>query len=286
MNNPNVVSDKRFDSPPITMTSGPAQLTFRQNRNLEDSFDGGVLEISIGGAVFQDIVAAGGSFVTGGYNAAVNSSFSNPLAGRQAWSGNSNGFVTTTVNLPPSAGGQNIVLRWRMGSDNAVSGLGWRIDNIAITCASTPTIFVEAGTNNLAAVDSVTLMRGPFALTNTQNYSSDQRTRILFFTTDLGFAQSTQPNISILSVQLSGNSYAVESVGPNATIGGSAIVFRLPDGLSPGTYALGVRRNGVNSTNAPNLQIISSPSSPAAAPQSNKTELAKYLLVSLIDLIL
>jgi VCBS repeat protein len=149
-----------------------------------------------------------------------------------------------------------------------------------------PTIFVEDGTNNIAAVESVNLMRGPFALTNTQNFSSDQRTRIIFFTTNLGLPQTFQPSTSTLSVQVGGNMYAVESVGPHATISGSYVVFRLPD-LSPGTYPLGIRLNSINSTNAPNLQIVSSPTSrPAAAPKSNKTKLAELLLVSIVDLIL
>jgi hypothetical protein len=87
-------------------------------------------------------------------------------------------------------------------------------------------------------------------------------------------------------VQVGGNMYAVESVGPHATISGSYVVFRLPD-LSPGTYPLGIRLNSINSTNAPNLQIVSSPTSrPAAAPKSNKTKLAELLLVSIVDLIL
>jgi hypothetical protein len=286
VDDPGVVSDKKLDSPLIALTSGAAQLTFRQNRNLENTFDCGVLEISIGGAAFQDIVTAGGSFVAGGYNAAISSGFGNPLAGRQAWSGNSNGFVTTTVNLPASAGGQNIALRWRMGSDVSFSGQGWRIDNIAITCQSPPMILVELGTNNLAALDSVSLMRGPFALTNTHNFSSDQRTRIVFFTTNLGFAQSAQPSVATLSVQLNGNPYPVESVGPNSTTGGSYIVFRIPDLAAPGTYPLGIRLNGVNSGNTPNLQIASSPSSPAAAPKSSNAKLAQSLVFSILDMIL
>ena len=145
-------------------------------------------------------------------------------------------------------------------------------------------IFVEAGTNNLAAVDSISLVRGPFMLTNPNNFSKDQRTRILFFTTNLGLPQTFQPATNTLSVQVSGNSHAVETVGPNTTTDGSYIIFRLPD-LSPGTYPLSVRLNGVNSANTPNLIIITSSSSPAAAPQSNKVKLAQSLLFPLIDLI-
>jgi len=141
VNDPAVVSDKRLDSPSIPITTGSAQLTFRNNYNLQGGagnfLDGGVLEISIGGGAFTDILAAGGSFVTGGYNGPISGGSGNPLAGRMAWSGNSGGFITTTVNLPASAVGQNIVLRFRMGSDSSGSGVGWRIDNISIADSTT-----------------------------------------------------------------------------------------------------------------------------------------------------
>src|SRR5207248_6502946 len=49
---------------------------------------------------FQDILVPGGSFVIGVYNRTISSDRGSPIAGRQAWSGNSEGFVTTVVNLP------------------------------------------------------------------------------------------------------------------------------------------------------------------------------------------
>lgn len=94
-----------------------------------------------------------------------------------------------------------------------------------------PVIITETGTNNVAAVDSVTFVRGPFRLFNPFNFSSDQRTRILFFTSDLGL---TQPNPGLLSVQASGFPLTVENVGPVSGVPGlnaSYIVVRLPDGL-------------------------------------------------------
>jgi hypothetical protein len=139
VNDPDAISDKRLDSPSIPIQSDSAQLTFRQNLDLESGFDGGVLEISIAGGAFQDVVDAGGSFVVGGYTHTVSSSFQSPIAGRRAWSGYSGGFITTTANLPPAAVGQNVVLRWRLASDNSDSAAGWRIDTIRITdCATTP----------------------------------------------------------------------------------------------------------------------------------------------------
>jgi uncharacterized protein (TIGR03437 family) len=158
--NPGSSSDIRLDSPSITITSNSTRLSFRNNYDLEGfsslGFDGGVLEIAIGAGPFTDILAAGGNFVTGGYNMTIDSTDpNNPLAGRRAWSGDSNGYITTTVNLPVAAAGQTIKLRWRMGSDNEFRATGWRIDTIRITeaaCATScggplcPTITINPAT--------------------------------------------------------------------------------------------------------------------------------------------
>ena len=135
------VGVNELDTPPIAVSSAHAQLTFRQNYNLEDDsttpsvgFDGGVLEIKIGSGAYQDILTAGGSFVSGGYNSTISSRYGNPLAGRHAWSGDSAGFVTTVVKLPAAAAGQMIQLRWRCGTDtgNGETVVGWYIDTVSI----------------------------------------------------------------------------------------------------------------------------------------------------------
>lgn len=139
VDDPATISDKQLLSPdiPFAFDAGTPQLAFRNNFNLQDGFDGGVLEISFDdGLTFQDIIAAGGTFLRGGYNGTVSNCCGNPLAGRQAWTGNSGGFIDTTVNLPNPAG--SYILRWRMGSDGSISGEGWRIDNVAITQCFTP----------------------------------------------------------------------------------------------------------------------------------------------------
>ena len=60
----------------MAITSASAQVSFRNNFNLESTFDGGVLEISINGGAFSDIVAAGGSFVSGGYTSTISTAVS------------------------------------------------------------------------------------------------------------------------------------------------------------------------------------------------------------------
>jgi hypothetical protein len=145
IDDPAVVSDKRLDSPLFTFFEGCcAQMTFRHTFNLEASpdanvgFDGGVLEMSTdGGNTFQDILALGGSFVSGGYNRTIAADRGSPIAGRQAWSGNSNGFITTVVNVPAIMIPPGNRFRWRMASDNSGSSEGWRVDTLSVTWCHT-----------------------------------------------------------------------------------------------------------------------------------------------------
>lgn len=153
VDDPPVVSDKLLDLPGLTVFEALSpQLIFRQNFNLEASdvdpdlgFDGAVLEISVDqGQTYQDILDAGGTFVTGGYNRTISTDRGSPIAGRPAWSGNSGGFITTIVSLPLII--IEGTLRWRMASDISGSGEGWRVDTIDVSwcqgppCLPTPTV--------------------------------------------------------------------------------------------------------------------------------------------------
>lgn len=142
VDDPATISDKQLLSPNITLAcdQGGVQVSFRNNFNFQDGFDGGVLEVSYDGGPFQDVLAVGGTFIHGGYNGTINNCCGNPLAGRQAWTGNSAGFIdTTVVNLPGGCITLNhLVVRWRMGSDNSGSGEGWRIDDVHIVGCPRP----------------------------------------------------------------------------------------------------------------------------------------------------
>jgi hypothetical protein len=119
-------------SPVVPITSTTAQLKFRNNFNTESTFDGEVVEMKVDAGAFQDILAAGGTFVSGGYNATISNCCSSPIAGRQAWSGASGGYVDTIVNLPASANGHSVQFRWRMASDSSVSVGGVNVDGVSI----------------------------------------------------------------------------------------------------------------------------------------------------------
>ena len=109
-------------------------LRFRNYYNTEDGWDGGVLEISINGGARQDIIDAGGSFVTGGYVFTFPTDWGQ-LRGRDVWTGDSGGYIDTIVNLPEAAIGQTVQFYWILGTDNNtgadVGWDGWRIDTVA-----------------------------------------------------------------------------------------------------------------------------------------------------------
>lgn len=134
---PGHVLDNRLDSPPIFMPGAPMKIFFRINYNLETGFDGGVLEVSspnINGGAFTDITdpAVGGFFFYGGYDGPISTGFQSPIAGRMAWTGNSNGYIRSGADLGLAVPGHSIVLRFRMASDVAGAGAGWRVDNVAL----------------------------------------------------------------------------------------------------------------------------------------------------------
>ena len=131
----------------ITLPSGASQLIFKHRFELESAggttgYDGGVLEIKIGAGAFTDIIAAGGSFVGGGYNTTLSTGYSNPLGGRSAWSGTNATFTSVVVNLPAAAAGQSVQFRWRCATDSSVSQAGWWVDSVSISgsvCCTGPT---------------------------------------------------------------------------------------------------------------------------------------------------
>lgn len=153
--------------------AGNTQLTFRHSYNSEFDWDGGALFVNIEGVSttptsLTEILGAGGSFETGGYDWVLQPAPNNTnvLANFPAWTGNSGGFITTTVNLPASAAGRNVYLVFISGSDSSttVTNSHWRIDSISLinsyTCTkttTTTTVAASAGQYSDAATLSANI---------------------------------------------------------------------------------------------------------------------------------
>jgi lysyl endopeptidase len=133
-----MISDSRLWTTNPIMVSEGSQLSFWQYYQFErPNYDGAVLEISNdGGAGWNDL----GEFITAnGYNGTVDSGFSNPLAGRQAWVGKLAVWTEVKVDLSSFAG-QEVLIRWRIGSDSYNADVGWYIDDVLMTSPLPPNL--------------------------------------------------------------------------------------------------------------------------------------------------
>jgi hypothetical protein len=110
-------------------------------------WDAGVMEISIDGGDWVDVVDAGGKFAVG-YNGVINPGGDgfgpNPVLGGR------NGFVNfnealwlspETLTFPDGVlNGHDVQIRFRIGTDGSVGAWGWNVDNVTFTNA-TNTLF-------------------------------------------------------------------------------------------------------------------------------------------------
>ncbi|MBS1771128.1 MAG: M36 family metallopeptidase [Acidobacteria bacterium] len=124
----------------FAIATANSTLEFTHKFNTESGWDGGVLEVSIGGGSFTDIEAAGGVFLQNGYNGMLQGGTNNPITTRLGWSGDSGGYIVTTVRLPVAAAGQSVRFKWRFGADDNTAVDGWYIDTIRVygNAACTP----------------------------------------------------------------------------------------------------------------------------------------------------
>ena len=121
--------DDSLFSPPIVLPP-QAVLTFWHTYDLEDGYDGGVLEISTdNGATYTDL---GAQIVSGGYDGPISNVYNSPIAGRPAWTGNTlASWYQVAVNLGPYAG-QTVILRFRLACDFAWGATGWYVDDVQV----------------------------------------------------------------------------------------------------------------------------------------------------------
>ncbi len=140
---PASVTDQRLVSPAVVLPTGenPVVLKFWHVPNLENSgttacYDGGILEVSTdGGTTWTQVPNA--NLLVGPYTGAVSGSFSNPLAGLQAWC-NGTAYGQTIADVSAYAG-QTAQFRFRIGTDTSVSDVGWDVDDVTVQSCQTPT---------------------------------------------------------------------------------------------------------------------------------------------------
>jgi hypothetical protein len=133
-------------------------LSFYHFYSTESGYDGGVVEISTdNGANWTDL---GAYMKTNGYNTSIASDAGTALINRAAFSGTSNGFVQTIIDLSSFAG-STAKFRFRFASDNGGNVNGWYVDNISLKSESgiyNKARLYDGSNNNLAVADTTSII--------------------------------------------------------------------------------------------------------------------------------
>jgi len=145
-----VSSDEALVSPDLIVGTEAFTISFRHRYSFEMAallpglpgtipVDGGVLEISVDGADWQDIA----QYATFTYPQTISRTVltttnTNVLAGRGAWAGTSTGyannqFANVKLDLGTKVAGKTVKIRFRVGTDDATGAPGWDIDDVALT---------------------------------------------------------------------------------------------------------------------------------------------------------
>jgi bacillolysin len=223
-------------------TSVPAggRLEIRHYYAFEPNRDGGVVEYSANNGAWQDAQAL--RFAGADYDATVLSATGgNPLAGRRAFTGFSGNYVATQYDLS-SLEGQNLRVRFRIGTDQSVGYEGWFIDDVRIySCDTGGTFQMSAAAVSVAeatpevkltvtrdvttgAAGGVVLHYATNDLTGTATAGQDYTSRSGMLTFD-SWVKSGSFSVPILNdtVEDAGETFDVElSVvpgGPDANVG-------------------------------------------------------------------
>jgi hypothetical protein len=93
-------------------------------------FDGGIVEASTdGGTIWTQLLDP--VLITIPYEGPVSTTFSNPIAGQDAWCGDPRDWSLYQVDISAYAG-QSVQLRFRMATDTSVGGEGWYVDDVRV----------------------------------------------------------------------------------------------------------------------------------------------------------
>jgi choice-of-anchor B domain-containing protein len=128
-------------TPALELSAGQAsQLSFWSLWDIEQGWDGGVIEVSTnGGSSWSRLTPAGG------YPGTINSggTLCGIAQGAGAFTGMGHfSWTPYQVDLSPYAG-QTVKLRWLYRTDSAQTGEGWFVDDVALTHAQVPGMCVN-----------------------------------------------------------------------------------------------------------------------------------------------
>ena len=252
----------------IPANASNLQLKFWHSYNLQSARDGGRLLISTnnGTAWFDaDAVNSGVSFAANGYTTTIanrgNPSDRSVFAGKQAWSGNSGGFVETVLNLNDTAkfAGRTVRFQWVLATDASVASPGWYVDSIALTGGADLV-------NQPPAITSPATVPGAATFTDT----ATDITYRLVAAASAGLEVSAADDGGAAAL-----TYTWTSTGPGPVFflpnGSGAAASTTADFEEPGDYQVNVTvtdAGGLSATSTVYVRVEATPSSVRVSPPS------------------
>jgi Bacterial Ig-like domain (group 3)/Protein of unknown function (DUF1573) len=160
--NANAPQDVSLVSPQLKVGAGAFSFTFTHRYNFENTFDGGILEISTdGGATWNQIPAV--SITVNPYNSLGLVAGAPGVGGKPAYTNKNTGwpaYITSTVDLGVTYANQNVNVRFRAGADDNTGRQGWEISGMSFT-GLTNTPFGTYAAHNEACVSTASVVSLP-----------------------------------------------------------------------------------------------------------------------------
>lgn len=132
------------------------------------------------------------------------------------------------LNLPQT--GTYIIVATSFSSgDSGAYSLTLTSEPLLLTAQATDSVGTAAAVNSVTFARTSNTANTAFRIVDPNNFSADQTTRLILFTSDLGLAQQQNPASNVVSVRAGGVELAVEHVGPFTFPGlsGSYVVVAL-----------------------------------------------------------
>ena len=227
-----------------------------------ENWDGGVIEVSVDGAAWIDVIDFGAS-LSEPYNGTLDT-FNTVLGGRAAYTAtrdeSSSAMQSNSLTFPDGLVNERQVrIRFRIGTDANTSEFGWLIDNLVVTNAALPMFSEIVAENNVCVTGNPPVISAGSDINIRVNDNSD-------ISIDLS-GVATDPDgdaLTILWKQISGPAVVINNAdallanvmmaAPTADL---SLVFELSvdDGSSTVTDTVNV---GLNLNNAPTVTTSSS----------------------------
>ena len=264
--------------------SGNFEMSFWHFYAFEENFDGGVVEISVDGADWVDVLEVGATFDVG-YDGEVNSDPSQALTGRPVFHGSNivDGVFggMERINFGSELNGSEVKIRFRVGTDINTNDIGWLIDNVAFSNI-TSSVYHDLIAGDTFACDN----RAP----NIKAVSDVEQTVFEGASVNLSI-EASDPNLDTLTfnwqqiagtiVTLTGsNTPDISFIAPNIESGSETLTFiaSVNDGTDTSTQNFSVMVNDVPAPVDVTPPVVDRP---AEGSGGGSTDLLILLLLSL-----